>query len=176
MSKLFYTAFGTLKYIDNFANFNEQIKRILNATSITYGQSLKDSKISNNKNIVNGKIIDGDFNWKDPLFKPRAGTYIYDISFTPFNLEYNFQLQAKIEVKKFTPNIKDSSASEITYSEPLEKSIISNKNNLVPGKYTWYDPTFIPSKEGINKYNFKFTPDDIYNYKVVYGKLSIQFI
>ena len=54
----------------------------ISASDITYGQALNDSKIAG-KMKAGGKAIDGTFTWTNGTFKPAAGDYQAEWTFTP---------------------------------------------------------------------------------------------
>ncbi|WP_418986253.1 YDG domain-containing protein [Agathobaculum butyriciproducens] len=91
----------------------------ISASDITYGQALNDSKIAG-KMKVGGKAIDGTFTWTNGTFKPAAGDYPAEWTFTPAEGYEEYATATgtvTIKVNKATPTFTAPTAQEnLTYT------------------------------------------------------------
>ena len=91
----------------------------ISASDITYGQALNDSKIAG-KMKAGGKAIDGTFTWTNGTFKPAAGDYQAEWTFTPAEGYEEYATATgtvTIKVNKATPTFIAPTAQEnLTYT------------------------------------------------------------
>ena len=91
----------------------------ISASDITYGQALNDSKIAG-KMKAGGKAIDGTFTWTNGTFKPAAGDYQAEWTFTPAEGYEEYATATgtvTIKVNKATPTFTAPTAQEnLTYT------------------------------------------------------------
>ena len=117
------------------------------ASSITYGQSLKDSKFSSFSANVAGKM-----EWKNPQLQPKAGNYTANAVFVPSdsNNYEKVDIPISVTVNKQTPKLSKTHY-EKEYSQNLRLGDFS-----LPSGWHWQDP------------NIKFDSAGKFNFNAVY--------
>ena len=89
------------------------------ASTITYGQTLADSKLS-------GGTGDGSFTWTTPTTAPGAGSPSESVTFTPTDsTDYSSSTDTVSSVSQAVPNVTWPTAGAITYGQTLADSKLS---------------------------------------------------
>ena len=128
----------------------------ISASDITYGQALNDSKIAG-KMKAGGKAIDGTFTWTNGTFKPAAGDYQAEWTFTPAEGYEEYAtatgtVTIKVKPAKLIVSVKASSmyytgeeqiASIIASGQSVDSTPVTfTYSDKVDGNYTSGVPTF----------------------------------
>ena len=143
------------------------------ATSITYGQKLSESALSDG-----AASVGGTFAWQSPDIKPAAGTQTFTAIFTPQDgKNYNVtSTDVSVEVSKGTPTITaNPTASAITEGQTLSDSTLNGGTASVAGTFKWKDKTIEPAVSDSNKteYTVVFTPTETANYNSVTVQVTL---
>lgn len=138
----------------------------MNASGITYGQTLDSSTITGTGPIP------GKFVWKDGTIKPSvadSNATIYYATFIPKDsIDYAYVTDIPVKVSVSKTNVTFSPAelgtfktSTITYPNPLSTSTISGVTNI-PGHFEWVNGSIVPNVDDTGKKTFRavFIPDD----------------
>ncbi|MDR1796992.1 MAG: dockerin type I domain-containing protein [Clostridiales Family XIII bacterium] len=139
------------------------------AAAITYGDPLSDAELSFTSNTY------GTFDWDDEDYDGDAildaGTYGYDVTFTPSAnyLAYSPATQ-EVEVtvnKAPAPTITWPTASDILKGQTLASSTLTPSSNEY-GTFAWTDDTIAPPVPG-GSYEVTFTPSasTLLNYEAI---------
>ena len=140
------------------------------ASDITYGDQLSVSVLSGGTSDVSGT-----FTFDNPTFAPNTGTYTADVTFTPDDAaNYNtVSGTVDVNVNMADPIITDwPTASDITYGDQLNVSVLTGGTSDISGTFTFDNPTFIPNA-GTYTADVTFTPDDATNYNSVLGTVEV---
>ena len=111
----------------------------ISASDITYGQALNDSKIAG-KMKAGGKAIDGTFTWTNGTFKPAAGDYQAEWTFTPAEGYEEYATATgtvTIKVNKATPTFIAPTAQEnLTYTGQEQELITAGMTDHGTMRYS----------------------------------------
>jgi hypothetical protein len=155
----------------------------VNASDITYGQTLIDSTITGTA-TVNGDIVKGSWSWTDTTIMPNvpdSGQTAYSYTFTPSDPEFaSVTGMVTLTVNKAEPTLSGITATGVDYGQTLADSTINGtatatvngKTTDVPGTWSWQDATIAP-EIGTNNYTCVFTPTETLNYKAVTGQANV---
>lgn len=122
------------------------------ASSITFGQPLSASRISNLETNV-----DGTFDWISPSDKLSAGVHICPLIFRPFSSNYEPKiLNVKVSVKKAIPNlVRHSFMQQYTPNKVVG-------DFPLPKGWRWQNPNM--RLEGVGKFEATAIYDETANY------------
>lgn len=138
------------------------------ASSIVYGQTLDQSKLTNGKFDVEGK-----WSWEDGSALLDAGTHERTAIFTP-NDSQNYKsvpVKVFVLVKKQSSFIRRPHTSEITYGDSLKASRILGATTNTAGSIQWENPNE-KLDAGTYTRTIVFKPYDSQNYSSV--KINAQ--
>ncbi len=144
----------TYNYIDvNVKKSPVQMFSIPSASSITYGQSLKDSNFSSFSANVAGRM-----EWGNPYLKPKAGNYTANAVFVPYDSNNYEKVNVPISVivNKQTPKL-----SKTYYSEKYRPNLRLGDFSLPSGWY-WQDPNVRLDSAGKFSFNAVHYEDESY--------------
>ena len=164
-----------------------EMEATIQATTITYNQTLADSQLSGTTPIP------GHYEWVDNTITPSvadSGVTEYAVRFIPDDTDNNNTVEGitcKLIVNKATPDVNSSvlatiSASDITYGDSLADSGITgdlpvnSKGDEVAGSYVWADSSIKPSVSDseLSLYTVIFTPADTDNYTTATFTLTLK--
>ena len=136
----------------------------ISASDITYGQALNDSKIAG-KMKAGGKAIDGTFTWTNGTFKPAAGDYQAEWTFTPAEGYEEYATATgtvTIKVNKATPTFTAPTGLTAKYGQTLA-------DVKLPDGWSWMDSSESVggASTAAKTFQAKFTPKDTENYNTV---------
>ena len=136
----------------------------ISASDITYGQALNDSKIAG-KMKAGGKAIDGTFTWTNGTFKPAAGDYQAEWTFTPAEGYEEYATATgtvTIKVNKATPTFIAPTGLTAKYGQTLA-------DVTLPDGWSWMDSSESVggASTAAKTFQAKFTPKDTENYNTV---------
>ena len=136
----------------------------ISASDITYGQALNDSKIAG-KMKAGGKAIDGTFTWTNGTFKPAAGDYQAEWTFTPaagYEKYATATGTVTIKVNKATPTFTAPTGLTAKYGQTLA-------DVTLPDGWSWMDSSESVggASTAAKTFQAKFTPKDTENYNTV---------
>ena len=145
----------------------------VSATSITYGQTLANSKITGTAK-VGANTVAGTFIWTDATSTaPGAGNHSLGYKFTPTDTKNINPVTGKVtlSVGKKGGYLTGITATGITYGQTLNSSVISHTDGIA-GTFAWKTPSTKPSA-GTQAYEYTFTPTDSTNYAPYSGTVSV---
>jgi hypothetical protein len=151
------------------------INTVPTATSISYGQTLASSTLSNGVASVEGTSVEGTFDFTTPSTTPATGTSSQGFTFTPSDTtNYNTQTgTASVTVSKATPTVNTvPTATSISYGQTLASSTLSNGDASVAGTFAFTTLSTAPGA-GTSSQDFTFTPTDTANYNLQTGTVSV---
>ena len=136
----------------------------ISASDITYGQALNDSKIAG-KMKAGGKAIDGTFTWTNGTFKPAAGDYQAEWTFTPAEGYEEYATATRtvtVKVNKATPTFNAPTGLTAKYGQTLA-------DVTLPDGWSWMDSSESVggASTAAKTFQAKFTPKDTENYNTV---------
>lgn len=162
-----------------------EMEATIQATTITFNQSLADSQLSGTTPIA------GHYEWVDDTIEPSvadSNVTEYSVRFVPDDLDNNNIVEGiicKLIINKATPDVNSVmssiSASDITYNDTLADSAITGdlplnaKGAEIAGSYAWTAPDTKPgvSDSNLTPYSMIFTPDDSDNYNSATFSLTL---
>ncbi len=130
------------------------------ASKITVGQKIGDSKLCGGSASVDGK-----FSWLPVIEDEKvtnSGRANYICQFIPDDLERYSKVTQSISLEVLEAETEITSyptASTITYGQKLSDSTLSGGYANVHGKFSWADPYTVPSV-GTHSYQVLFTPNN----------------
>lgn len=141
------------------------------ATGLTYGQSLASSIITGNA------PVSGRFEWLDDSIVPTVnGTNNYSAKFIPDDANNCSEViidNVHVNVSKADPiltieQLASIVTTPITYGQTLSASTIS-ATEAVPGTFAWTNGDILPTvaDSEVTPYDVTFTPNDINNYNTL---------
>lgn len=120
------------------------------ATSIVYGQSLKNSTISGFS-----ADVDGQLKWSNPNLKPNAGNYEAEVIFTPNDKNYkSVTMRVKVVVEKLMPTLSQ------TYYNRDYKPNMHAMDFYLPRGWRWENPNFKFNRAGEFRLNAIYEGDN----------------
>jgi VCBS repeat-containing protein len=140
------------------------------ASDITYGQTLADSLLSGGT-----ASVPGSFAFTTPSTAPNAGTAAQSVTFTPTDTaNYNTVVgSVNVTVLKATPSITTwPTASDITYGQTLEDSLLTGGAATPDGAFGFTNPSIAPNA-GTAAQSVTFYPADSANYNTVVGSVDV---
>lgn len=155
----------------------------VNASDITYGQTLKDSTITGTA-TVNGDSVEGSWSWTDTTIMPNvqdSGQTAYSYTFTPSDPKFDSVTgTVTLTVNKAEPTLSGITATGVDYGQTLADSTVNGKASAtvngktidVPGTWSWQDAATAP-EIGTHSYTCVFTPTETLNYKAVTGQANV---
>jgi hypothetical protein len=143
------------------------------ASTITYGQALSASMLSNGS-----ASVPGSFAFTTPLTTPGAGTANQSVTFTPSNSAgyTTFNFNVSVTVLQATPALVDvPTASTITYGQALSASMLTNGSASVPGSFAFTTPSTTPGAGTANQ-PVTFSPADHVDYSTISFNVSVAVL
>ena len=140
------------------------------AATITYGQSLSQSALTNG-----AASVEGEFAWEAPQTVPAAGTPSYSVVFTPTlsNIYATATTLVSVRVEKATPEVTTApTASDITIAQSVGESQLTGGEASVEGTFEWLNPEERRLAAGEYTRTVVFTPTD-QSYNTV--EISVSF-
>ena len=152
------------------------------SSTITYGQTLADSAITDGRISVpnwwwltSTPWLEGTFSFNSPTISLPAGTSTQSVTFTPSeSANYNtFTTWVNVVVAQASPTINTSpTASPIVLGQTLASSTLSDGAASVKGSFAWENPHTTPDI-GTSEQNYVFTPSDTANYASTTGTVNV---
>jgi alpha-tubulin suppressor-like RCC1 family protein len=153
------------------------------SSTITYGQTLADSVISDGRISVpnwwwltSTPFLEGNFTFSTPTASLPVGSSTQSVTFTPADsANYNtFTTWVDVVVAKASPAINTSpTASPIVLGQTLASSSLSGGVASVAGTFAWENPNTTPGI-GTSAQSFVFTPNDTANYATTTGTVNVS--
>ncbi|MGP8198775.1 MAG: glycosyl hydrolase family 28 protein [Limisphaerales bacterium] len=140
------------------------------AATITYGQALSASTLTNGS-----ASVPGSFAFTTPSTMPGAGTGNQSVTFTPSNsVGYTtFSFNVSVTVLQATPTLVSTpTASAITVGQALSASTLSGGSASVPGSFAFTTPTLTPGV-GTSNQSVTFTPTNNTDYSTITFNISV---
>lgn len=160
---------ATLEVVKATPVITPPIQATLVASTISYGQSLKDS-------VVSGDVpLSGHYEWFVPTITPTvsdSNSTEYVLIFVPNDTaNYNTATTVlKLAVDRAAPNFSAGmvSASDISFGNTLADSVLTTQlptlnDTEITGSFAWADSSISPDA-GEWSYDVIFTPDDRVNF------------
>lgn len=146
------------------------ITTVPTAATITYGQTLSESALSNG-----AATVEGEFTWEAPQTIPAAGTTSYTVIFTPTqnNIYATATKLVSVRVEKAIPQVTTyPTASDITIAQSVGESQLTGGEATVEGTFAWKNSEERRLPAGAYTRTVIFTPTDV-NYNSV--EISVNF-
>jgi alpha-tubulin suppressor-like RCC1 family protein len=153
------------------------------SSTITYGQTLADSVISDGRISVpnwwwltSTPFLEGNFTFSTPTASLPVGSSTQSVTFTPADsANYNtFTTWVNVVVAQASPAINTSpTASPIVLGQTLASSSLSGGVASVAGTFAWENPNTTPGI-GTSAHSFVFTPNDTANYATTTGTVNVS--
>ena len=141
------------------------------ASDIYLGQPLSESTLT--FGLAN---TPGAFVWESPYFIPQTpGEHKCPVVFIPTD-ENNYErgtIYITVTVKHIIRN--NPKASNITFGEPLQNSVLKDGWACVPGKFEWQNPALVLNA-GKYKCGARFIPNDLNKFKTINFDLEVTVL
>lgn len=160
-----------------------QVEYADGADCMTYGQTLKDVKLSGGTASVGDVAVAGHYEFTTPDLVPSCASegneILVLIRFVPDDAtQYavNENLELKLKIKKAVPQVKDAvscSANGLKEGDALPAltgTFYDADGGVLAGKIEWKESV---AKAGENSYVWIFTPEDTLNYETVSGEIKL---
>jgi len=146
------------------------------ASSITFGQNLASSILTNGSADLGTNAVSGSFAFVDASIAPDAGAYAASVLFTPDDtIDYiGIITNVNVTVAQLVPAILNlPAAAPITFGQSLTASALINGNASVPGSFAFADSSATPGGAGTYTAGLEFTPLDT-NYSTVATTAGVE--
>ena len=152
---------------------------------ITYGEALSEMLFDDAVfvDIADGKTVKGTLSWKDPAYKPNAGTASATWIFTPDSEDYApLEGEISITVRKAVPQAtaiptvaeRVYDPSKVLIDSDITGGTVTDVNGEpLAGKWSWQNMGIIPVVEN-EGYIAVFTPEDTANYEQISKTITVK--
>ena len=152
---------------------------------ITYGEALSEMLFDDAVfvDIADGKTVKGTLSWKDPAYKPNAGTASATWIFTPDSEDYApLEGEISITVRKAVPQAtaiptvaeRVYDPSKVLIDSDITGGTVTDVNgDPLAGKWSWQSAGITPVVEN-EGYIAVFTPEDTANYEQISKTITVK--